>query len=342
MDAIVSDTMIAIHHSKSSFSDRWIAYCDANQIAYKIVDCYRSDIIQQLDDCDALMWHINQQNPKDVLFGRQLLYSLQVAGKKVFPDYNTVWHFDDKVGQKYLLEAIGAPLVPTWVFYSKEDALAWLKITNFPKVFKLRGGAGSANVRLAKTKSEARALIRKAFGRGFSQYDTVGNLKERIRKYRLGKTDLLYVFKGFVRLIYPTKYTLVAGRERGYAYFQDFIPGNNHDIRVIVIGGKAFAIKRMVREKDFRASGSGNIHYAKENFLDSTIKLSFLLAGRLGTQSVAFDFVYNKGQALVVEISYGFVPEAYDACVGYWDKDMNWYPGQFNPYAWMVNNLINQ
>ena len=333
--------MIAIHHSKGSFSDRWIAYCKANEIAYKIVDCYQSDIMHQLNDCDALMWHINHQNSKDVLFAKQLLYSVNAAGKRVFPDYNTAWHFDDKVGQKYLLEAIGAPLVPTWIMYNKKDALVWAEKNSFPKVFKLRGGAGSANVRLAKTKSEAVQLIEKAFGRGFSQYDSLGNLKERIRKYQLGKTDIFDVIKGFVRIIYPTKYTMVAGRERGYVYFQEFIPENNYDIRVIVIGDKAFAIKRMVRDDDFRASGSGNIRYEKENFEDTTIKLSFFVALNLKSQCVAFDYVYQDKQPYLVEISFGFVKEVYDSCVGYWDKDMTWYPGAFNPYGWMVEQISN-
>ena len=332
--------MIAIHHSKGSFSDRWITYCKANEIAYKIVDCYQSDIMHQLNDCDALMWHINHQNSKDVLFAKQLLYSVNAAGKRVFPDYNTAWHFDDKVGQKYLLEAIGAPLVPTWIMYNKKDALVWAEKNSFPKVFKLRGGAGSANVRLAKTKSEAVQLIEKAFGRGFSQYDSLGNLKERIRKYKLGKTDIFDVVKGFVRIIYPTKYTMVAGRERGYVYFQEFIPENNYDIRVIVIGDKAFAIKRMVRDDDFRASGSGNIRYEKVNFEDTTIKLSFILSLNLKSQCVAFDYVYQDKQPYLVEISFGFVKEVYDSCVGYWDNEMNWYEGLFDPYGWMVDDLL--
>lgn len=317
--------MIAIHHSSTSFSDRWIAYCEANRVPYKIVNCYRSDIMKQLDDCDALMWHFNHQSQKDVLFAKQLLYSVQAAGKKVFPDFYTAWHFDDKVGQKYLLESIGSPLVPTYVFYDKRDALVWSKITNYPKVFKLRGGAGSANVRIVKTHAAAVKLIKKAFGRGFSQYNALDNLKERIRKYRFGKTDFSDVVKGFIRLVYPTQYSVVAGRERGYVYFQDFIAGNDFDIRVIVIGDKAFAIKRMVRENDFRASGSGNVLYEKKNFDDETIKLSFLLADKLKNQCVAFDYVYSDGHPFVVEISYGFIKEVYDPCVGYWDKEMHWY-----------------
>ncbi|NMW21089.1 MAG: hypothetical protein HKK67_05545 [Chlorobiaceae bacterium] len=332
--------MIAIHHSPSSFSDRWIACCKIKNIPFKVVDCYQSDIMRQLADCDALMWHFNHQSSKDVLFAKQLLYSVQAAGKKVFPDYNTMWHFDDKVGQKYLLEAIGAPLVPTWICYDRQVALGWVEKTDFPKVFKLRGGAGSANVRLVKTKSEAVKLINQAFGSGFSQYNALGNLKERIRKYRLGKTELYDVLKGFIRLAYPTKYSIVAGRERGYVYFQDFIACNDHDIRVIVIDNKAFAIKRMIRKDDFRASGSGNIVYEKKNFNEATIKMSFLLTEKLQAQCIAFDYVYHNGQSLLVEISYGFAKEVYDPCVGYWDKEMNWYEGAFNPYEWMVKLLF--
>ena len=101
---------IGIHSDNNSFSERWIAYCEENNIPYKLVNCYQSDIIRQLSDCEALMWHFNHKGSRESKFAKQLLYSVQAAGKHVFPDYHTVWHFDDKVGQKYLLEAIDAPL----------------------------------------------------------------------------------------------------------------------------------------------------------------------------------------------------------------------------------------
>lgn len=124
---------IAIHHTPGSFSYRWILYCKEKNIAYKIVNCYDNDIVAQLYDCDALMWHHHHTNYKDVLFAKQLLYSLQNSGKKVFPDFNTTWHFDDKVGQKYLLESIDAPFVSSYVFYTKEEALNWVIQQNSPK-----------------------------------------------------------------------------------------------------------------------------------------------------------------------------------------------------------------
>ena len=39
---------------------------------------------------------------------------------------------------------------------------------------------------------------------------------------------------------------------RGYVYFQDFIPDNQFDTRVTVIGNRAFAFIRKVRPGDFR------------------------------------------------------------------------------------------
>ncbi|MBN2611619.1 MAG: hypothetical protein JXB00_08690 [Bacteroidales bacterium] len=331
---------IGIHDSKGFFSDRWIAYCQAESISYKLVDCYGSDIIQQLLDCSALMWHFNHKSSKDSKFAKQLLFSLQAAGLKVFPDYNTSWHFDDKVAQKYLLEAINAPLAPSYVFYSRSEALQWAHKTSYPKVFKLRNGAGSDNVILVKTERKSRWLIKKAFGRGFKQYDALNNLKERLRKYRLGKASVWDVIKGIIRIFYTTRYARVTGREIGYAYFQDFIPGNDHDIRVVVVDNKAFAIKRLVRQNDFRASGSGFILYDKEYFDEKTIKLSFDIAEKLNTQCIAFDYVYKDGEPLIVEISFGFSPEGYDLCTGYWEKDLSWHEGKFNPYGWMVKMVL--
>jgi glutathione synthase/RimK-type ligase-like ATP-grasp enzyme len=331
---------IGIHLTKGFFCDRWITYCDTMGISYKIVDCYRSDIIRQLEDCDALMWHFNHKSPKASKFAKQLIFSVKASGKKVFPDFNTVWHFDDKIAQKYLLESIGAPLAPSYVFYSRQEAREWANHTDYPKVFKLRNGAGSDNVKLVKNKEEAIHFINKAFGRGFGQYESWNNLKERYRKYRLGKTTSWDVFKGILRLAHKTEYARVTGREMGYAYFQDFIPGNNFDIRVIVINDKAFAIKRMVRENDFRASGSGFILYEKEHFNEKTIRLAFNVSDKLAAQCMAYDFVYQSGNPLIVEISYGFTKEGYDPCPGYWDKDLTWHEGSFNPYGWMVEDLI--
>jgi glutathione synthase/RimK-type ligase-like ATP-grasp enzyme len=332
---------IALHVSELGFYNSWRSYCEKENIAFKTVNCYANDIIHQLKGCDALMWHHSQGNAKDLVIAKQILFALEHTGFKVFPNFKTNWHFDDKAGQKYLLERAGAALVPSNVFYDKLEALAWAEKSNFPKVFKLRGGAGSSNVKLANSKSEARSLINKAFGNGFANYDAYGSLKERFRKWRLGKTNAVDVLKGLVRFIHPPQSSKVAGRQVGYAYFQDFIPNNNSDTRIIVIGDKAFALKRYTRKGDFRASGSGDFGYDKELFDERCVRIAFDLTRKLALQVGAFDFVFDEeNRPLVVEVSYGYVMEVYYPCPGYWDNDLHWHTGQFNHEGWMVDELV--
>jgi len=71
---------ISIHHSGGSFSDYWIAYCNANQLSYKLVNCYSNQIINDLANCEALFWHFSQNDPK-AFFARQLLYAMEASCK---------------------------------------------------------------------------------------------------------------------------------------------------------------------------------------------------------------------------------------------------------------------
>jgi len=329
-----------VKNSNNGFAKRWIDYCNEQRISYKIVNCYDSDIIKQLYDCDAFIWHHHHGDCRDVLFAKQLLYSIESSGIKVFPNFNTCWHFDDKVGQKYLLEANDIPTVPSYVFYSKREAFNWLNTTKYPIVFKLRRGAGSSNVRLIRDKSDAKKIVRKAFSKGFSQFDRIENFKESIRIYKERKSALLHIFKGFARLFIGTYFSKMSSPEKGYVYFQEFIPNNTFDIRIIVIGNKAFGIKRLNRKNDFRASGSGSIIYSKNEIPEICVKIAFDSNRKLNSQCIAFDFIFNNGIPLIVEISYGFSAIGYDPCEGYWDESLIWHQGKFNPYGWMVDNLI--
>lgn len=331
---------IAIHYSKGSFSDTWVEYCQDKHISYKLVNCYDSDIIYQIRDCDALMWHHHHTNYKDVLFAKQLLYSVKISGRVVFPDYNTNWHFDDKVGQKYLLEGIKAPLVPSHVFYDKETVTKWLEETDYPKVFKLRGGAGSKNVKLIRNKLKARKLVNQAFGSGFPAFDNWNYLKEISFKRNFSVKYGIDLLRGLKRGFFPKSDLNLLCPEKGYIYIQDFFP-NDADYRVIIIGEKAIAIKRLVRKGDFRASGSGIILYDRDLIDENIIDIAFKTSEKLESKCCAYDFIYDNDQnPMIVEISYGFASTGYEKCPGFWDKNLNFYSTQVNPYSWMVDLVV--
>jgi glutathione synthase/RimK-type ligase-like ATP-grasp enzyme len=333
---------IGIHLRKSSFSEKWVHYCEEKGIDWKPVDCYRSDIMQQLEDCDALMWHFSHISPRDFLMARQVLYAAKKAGKVVFPDFDASWHFDDKVGQKYLLEAIGAPLVPTWVFYDKKDALKWIGETGFPKVFKLRSGSAASNVKLVENLRSARRLVRKAFGRGIRMYEPWGSVKERIRKYRLGMTSMQDVAHGLGRILIPPLYARMMGREKGYVYFQEYQKNNTYDTRLIVIGERCFGVKRFNRKNDFRASGSGLLAYEEHVFDKEMIQIAFQAAEKIGSNVLALDFLYDHNRdPVITEISYAFPTGSFtDDCQGYWDKEIKWHEGKVNAPGMMIEQIL--
>ena len=334
---------IAIHERKGSFSDGWIDYCIKNNVPYKIVNCYDSNIINQLCDCNGLMWHWDQNDYKALLFARQLTFSLEKIGIKVFPDINTVWHFDDKLGQKYLLEAINAPYVQSYVFYTKKEALSWAAKATFPKVFKLRGGASGVNVLKVKNYNEACRLIRTAFGAGFLHINRWQRFKSRVWLFRRDK-DLKAVrgvISGIIRLFIPTELERFSVRETGYIFFQDFVPNNSYDTRLIVVGNRCFGTRRYCRPDDFRASGSGLYDNRPEIFDMNAVRIAFDVAEKIKAQSIAYDFIMQNIDPVICEISYIYCRDIIANCDGYWDKQLNWHKADVNAEKFIVEDFVN-
>jgi glutathione synthase/RimK-type ligase-like ATP-grasp enzyme len=334
--------MIGIHDTPGSFSDRWIEHCGHKQIPFKRIDCLASDILQQCEGLDAVLWHWSHISPRDLLVARQIIAALEQKGIIVFPNMATCAHFDDKVAQKYLLEAIGAPLIPTWVFLDQAKAMKWIGEAAWPKVFKLRCGAGSANVRLVHSRSEAEALCRQAFGRGFPA--AAGYLCDMRKRLRQTKTltqfwDKLWRAPRAIANYFVLRRQM--SRQRGYAYFQEFLPDNPFDTRITIIGGRAFGFRRMNRPNDFRASGSGNLSYEPDRIDKRCVGIAFRVADQLGTQSLAFDFLFNPRQEpMIGEISYCYIARAVHACEGYWDRQGNWHEGHVWPQEAILDDVL--
>lgn len=339
---------IGIAKSGLGFTQEWIKYCESNGISYKLVDCFESDIIHQLKDCDGFMWQHDLLQTKDNLVAKRLLTALEHSGKICFPSILENWHYDDKLAQKYLLEAIDAPLVPTYIFYDKDEALNWIDNSSFPKVFKLNGGAGSINVKLIKTKKEAYRLASKAFGKGFDPVSKSYFLKESYRKYKTGELNFLSLGKSIYRYFKPTQAVkgFIDTKQKNYMYFQDYIPGNNFDIRLVVLNkSKAFGLKRYNRKDDFRASGSGDFDFLDESMVSKElVKMIFEVTEKLKMDSVAYDIIFDKDKnPLIIEITYAYASKAYNGCPGYWSRDLIWHNEILSNYqGWMVEGLLEK
>ena len=330
---------VAIHHRKGSYSDSWIEYCKSNNIKYKLFNAFDNDVINEILEYDLFLWNFHHTLKCDIIHAKSLLFTLEKKGVKVYPNFNTMYHFDDKIAQKIIFEAFGIPSINSYIFYNKNDALIWLNSAKFPKIFKLKSGSGGLNVQKVNTKTHAKKLIKRGFGAGFKSF----NLFE-FAKDELNKTDynVFKLIKVFVKLLYilivGTEYTKNSTREQGYVYFQDYIPNNSFDVRLIVIDNKAYGMKRVVRPNDFRASGSNTFIY--DDIDKKILEIGFHVANQLNLQSVAFDFIYSDDKPVIVEMSYTFGTKGSSKCNGYYDNNFNFHEASFNPINWIIKSLI--
>ncbi len=339
---------IAVHYTEGlrndNFAFRWIEALETMKVEVVKLNFYSPKILQEVRNCDAAMWHWIH-TPMDKQVANKVLYAIEtVLGKPVFPNHYTRWHYDDKLSQYYLFEAVDVPKVKTWVFWDYDQAMSFIKKAVFPLVFKLSVGAGSANVLKVEDYHEAKALVKKMFKRGFFPY-TINEFKSnpwRCSKHSLkegvkrGRDSLLY----FMCNTYPQLPSNFLP-QKNYVYFQEFIPYNPYDIRITVIGDKAFGYTRHNRENDFRASGSGNPEYDINMIPIQAVKIAHTLSKELAFQSMAYDFLRDmSGNLLLGEISYCYVNHMVFQCPGYWDRTLSFHEGHMWPEEAQVRDFV--
>ena len=209
--------------------------------------------------------------------------------------------------------------------------MAWAQKAAYPVVFKLRGGAGSASVILVKTRRQAATLIHRMFGRGMHPEKIMSAESVRFKYFNLYR-ELHHLGGNISRWSRGVDASPSWQAHKNYALFQKYLPGNNCDTRITVIGERAFAFRRLVRSDDFRASGSGMIDYDTTKIDPRCLKIAFDISTQMGFQSMAYDFLVNEEQEPeFCEISYTYVSRAIHACPGYYDLNLNWHAGHYWP-----------
>jgi glutathione synthase/RimK-type ligase-like ATP-grasp enzyme len=292
----------------------------------------------------AVMLDLPFQNGQSVQSARHLVRALELMGLMVFPADSVYWHYEDKLAQHFLFESLQIPFCPTWVFYNAHEALAWAKETSYPKVWKLKTGASSSNVRLVRSRGQAHALISRAFGRGFSPVPRLlDDFNTKLYKHKKEKD-----WPQTLRRLPQTFKNILASRravppERGYALFQEFLPGNNFDTRVTVIGERAFAFRRFARPDDFRASGSGRIDWDPSVIDLDCVRLAFESAGKIQSHCLAFDIIYDTERNLVIlEVSSRFVAQLVERCPGYWDRNLIFHKSHVWPQDAILDDMLEK
>ena len=135
--------------------------------------------------------------------------------------------------------------------------------------------------------------------------------------------------------------------QTGYVFFQEFLPENDFDTRVTVIGNKAFAYRHFAQLSDFRASGSGSFSVDPLQVDEKFIFLAFNAVKKINSKSCAVDGLYKNKKPVLVEIIYTYVSWMVHTCPGHWllDEDLassnlKWVEGHMKSEEAQIEDFI--
>jgi glutathione synthase/RimK-type ligase-like ATP-grasp enzyme len=248
---------------------RWTKYCrflDNNSFGYDICDIHAHDWIENVRQFDIVVGFVSCW-PWDLEEVRKkYLFLEKFLGIATYPSPDHAYLYEDKILEVYISEVCGIPYAKTHVSHDKDDALRLIQELQYPVVSKIVPASGSVGVELITTPKHARRVVEHAFS-------TAGR-----------------------------KSHMVSSRQKNYIYFQDFVPNDGYDIRVMVIGNWAFGYYRRAPEGDFRASGMHLVE--KRELPEEAMKIALDANKAIRSPMLVVDMLHGlDGKYYVIEIS---------------------------------------
>lgn len=319
-----------------SYSQKWAHFLTEYGYKYKELSLNPNSLNQYID-IDGVMWRFAHTPLQKRAFHILNNYLEIILKKTMYPDNTSAWHFDEKIAQHFLFETTDLACIKSYLFFNYQESMDWIAGNiSYPLVHKLSTGAGSANILLVKNKQEAEMISFKMFFEGIYPY-SFNEFKKKISLSDRIINAKKYFFKGIPTLDY-TYFNI----ERGYLYFQKFLPNNSFDTRITVIGNRAFGFRRFNRENDFRASGSGKIDHEPRNIDLRCVEIAFKFSKQHNFKCMAYDFLFNELLSPeICEISYAFADKPVYECPGHWDDNLEWHEGKMWPEEAQVLDFIS-
>ena len=193
-----------------------------NSIPYIFIDIYKSDFYEAVEKVDILVWRTLSDPSSQIEAKSKIEFLDRVLGKKCLPSPDELWFYEDKIRQQWLFDYYKLPAIKTFISFSKQETLDYIKNVKYPFISKEAVSSGSQGVIKVNNYQEAQKLCKQIFGAG----------RETINTYL---------------------------KQKDYAYFQELVPNMGYDLRIIIIGNSLLGYYRYTVGDDFRASGSGKL-----------------------------------------------------------------------------------
>lgn len=151
----------------------YIAACRELDVSYRVLDISGPDWYEVIDKsgCDAfLLWPSVELGIWKQMFDERLWTLVSAGGRRIFPDYESLWMWESKRRIHYWLEANKIPHPKTWLFYDRQDAMDFIDQCDPPIVFKSDLGSGACGVIIFRDRHMLRKHTNICFNKGFTTY----------------------------------------------------------------------------------------------------------------------------------------------------------------------------
>lgn len=268
-------------------------------IRYDIINLNKHDWLNIVEPYDVIIWTGDETNPKSAdIYNKKMFFLEKFLNKLVIPNYQTTWHFESKIAQSYIFSHYKIHTPKTTVAFEHNNACDQVRQANMPLVFKKSYGAGSKNVRLIKKHTEALSIIDNIFNQ------TLWDESKLQYKSKIPWLLRSITQQWFWHHIYQKIFNIESDR---VVYWQEFIPNNEADLRITVIGDcYMYGWWRKNRPGDFTASGSGRPDYDREIPLEP-LKYCLNMNRQFSFDSMAYDILFLNHEFLVSEMSFGYM-----------------------------------
>lgn len=166
--------------------------------------------------------------------------------------------------------------IKTKYFGNAIEALQSSEILDYPVVIKIANGAGSRGVALANNKEEFEKKVKKICrGNYYSSFADM--IKKMVKKVLI-----------CVRFRHDD-----VDRYFGKIIVQTFVPNLSGDYKVLYFGGKYYTLKRLNRDNDFRASGSGKLFPVPDEEMLGLLEFAQKVVKEIDFPIIGIDIAYD-------------------------------------------------
>lgn len=216
----------------------YIDACEELKVDYEVVDILSPDWMQILkrvhNEIDGFLCRptCGFQEHKNI-YDERLFFLNKYFKKPIYPNFNSLYIYENKRNMAAFLEYFGFPHAKTDVLLNKKEATEYIRQACYPIVQKANIGAGGSAVRIIKSERQAKRIVNKLFG--YKDGHFCRGLSPVYRKWGIS-------------------FKLTGSAQRHYMIIQPFYK-IKWEWRILKVGDSYFGHQKLL--KGDKASGSG-------------------------------------------------------------------------------------